>query len=226
MAKVKGKRYREALGLFDRSTRYGLEDAVGIIKKMARLKFDETVELVFKLGVDPRHADQQVRGSVVLPHGLGKSVCVLVFAKGEQAQVAKEAGADFVGADDLTEKISGGWTGFDVAIASPDMMSSVGRLGRILGPRGLMPNPKSGTVTPDVLRAVQEAKAGRVEFRVDRLGIINTPVGKVSFESNRLVENGQMIVDSVVRAKPASTKGLYIRSKTLSTTMGPGIRLE
>lgn len=226
MAKVKGKRYREALGLFDRSARYGLEDAVGIIKKMARLKFDETVELVFKLGVDPRHADQQVRGSVVLPHGLGKSVCVLVFAKGEQAQVAKEAGADFVGADDLTEKITGGWTGFDVAIASPEMMSSVGRLGRILGPRGLMPNPKSGTVTPDVLRAVQEAKAGRVEFRVDRLGIINTPVGKVSFESNRLVENGQMIVDSVVRAKPASTKGLYIRSKTLSTTMGPGIRLE
>ena len=226
MAKLKGKAYREASSLFDRRTQYPLDDALNLLKQMPKRKFDETVELSMRLGVDPRHADQQVRGTVNLPHGLGKKVRIVVFAKGEQAVAAQEAGADFVGADDLVEKITGGWTDFDVAIATPDMMGAVGRLGRVLGPRGLMPNPKSGTVTPDAGRAVEEAKAGRVEFRVDRGGNIHTQVGKISFEVERLSENASAVIGSIVRARPAAAKGHYIRSVTLSTTTSPGIRLD
>ncbi|MDE2800594.1 MAG: 50S ribosomal protein L1 [Gemmatimonadota bacterium] len=226
MARGQSKRYKQAAALFDRQTHYSLADAIDILKKMPTRKFDETVEISFRLGVDPRQADQLVRGTVVLPHGLGKSVRVAVFAKGEPATAAEAAGADFVGAEDLVEKINGGWTDFDVAIATPDMMGQVGRLGRILGPRGLMPNPKSGTVTPDAARAVQEAKAGRVEYRVDRTANVHTPVGKASFDAQRLRENAQVLVDAIIRARPAATKGQYMRSVTLSTTMGPGIRLD
>ena len=226
MARGQSKRYKQAAALFDRQTHYDLAEAVDILKKMPTRKFDETVEISFRLGIDPRQADQLVRGTVVLPHGLGKSVRVAVFAKGEPATAAEAAGADFVGAEDLVEKINGGWTDFDVAIATPDMMGQVGRLGRILGPRGLMPNPKSGTVTPDAARAVQEAKAGRVEYRVDRTANVHTPVGKASFNAQRLRENAQVLIDAIIRARPAATKGQYMRSVTLSTTMGPGIRLD
>ncbi len=226
MARKQSKRYKQATELFDRQTQYGLPEAVDILKKMPTRKFDETVELAFRLGVDPRQADQLVRGTVVLPHGLGKSVRVAVFARGESATAAEAAGADFVGAEDLVEKINGGWTDFDVAVATPDMMGQVGRLGRILGPRGLMPNPKSGTVTPDAARAVREAKAGRVEYRVDRTANVHTPVGKASFDAQRLRENAQTVIDAIVRARPSATKGQYMRSVTLSTTMGPGIRLD
>ena len=226
MARGQSKRYKQAAALFDRQTHYDLAEAVDILKKMPTRKFDETVEISFRLGIDPRQADQLVRGTVVLPHGLGKSVRVAVFAKGEPATAAETAGADFVGAEDLVEKINGGWTDFDVAIATPDMMGQVGRLGRILGPRGLMPNPKSGTVTPDAARAVQEAKAGRVEYRVDRTANVHTPVGKASFDAQRLRENAQVLIDAIIRARPAATKGQYMRSVTLSTTMGPGIRLD
>ena len=226
MARGQSKRYKQAAALFDRQTHYDLADAIDILKKMPTRKFDETVEISFRLGIDPRQADQLVRGTVVLPHGLGKSVRVAVFAKGEPATAAEAAGADFVGAEDLVEKINGGWTDFDVAIATPDMMGQVGRLGRILGPRGLMPNPKSGTVTPDAARAVQEAKAGRVEYRVDRTANVHTPVGKASFDAQRLRENAQVLIDAIIRARPAATKGQYMRSVTLSTTMGPGIRLD
>ena len=226
MARRQSKRYKQAAELFDRQTHYGLADAIDIIKKMPTRKFDETVEISFRLGVDPRQADQLVRGTVVLPHGLGRSVSVVVFARGESAASAEEAGADLVGAEDLVEKINSGWTDFDVAIATPDMMGQVGRLGRILGPRGLMPNPKSGTVTPDAARAVREAKAGRVEYRVDRMANVHTPVGKASFDAQRLRENVQTLIDAIVRARPSATKGQYMRSVTLSTTMGPGIRLD
>ena len=226
MARKQSKRYKRAVELFDRQTHYGLTEAVDILKQMPTRKFDETVELAFRLGVDPRQADQLVRGTVILPHGLGKSVRVAVFAKGEAVADAEAAGADFVGAEDLVEKINGGWTDFDVAIATPDMMGQVGRLGRILGPRGLMPNPKSGTMTPDAARAVREAKAGRVEYRVDRTANVHAPVGKVSFDAQRLRENAQVVIDAIVRARPSATKGQYMRSVTLSTTMGPGIRLD
>ena len=226
MARGQSKHYRQAAELFDRQTHYDLADAVGIIKKMPVRKFDEMVELTFRLGVDPRHAEQLVRGTVILPHGLGKVLRVAVFAKGEQATAAEEAGADFVGAEDLIEKVNGGWTDFDVAIATPHMMGQVGRLGRVLGPRGLMPNPKSGTVTPDVARAVEEAKAGRVEYRVDKTANVHTPLGRVSFDEQRLVENAQALIDAIVRARPPAAKGQYLRSVTLSTTLGPGIRLD
>lgn len=226
MARKQSKRYKQAAELFDRQTHYNLAEAVDILKQMPTRKFDETVELAFRLGVDPRQADQLVRGTVVLPHGLGKSVRVAVFAKGEAATEAEAAGADFVGAEDLVERINGGWTDFDVAIATPDMMGQVGRLGRILGPRGLMPNPKSGTMTPDATRAVREAKAGRVEYRVDRTANVHTPMGKASFDARRLRENAQALIDAIVRARPSAAKGQYMRSVTLSTTMGPGIRLD
>ena len=226
MARKQSKRYKQAADLFDRQTHYNLTEAVDILKQMPTRKFDETVELAFRLGVDPRQADQLVRGTVVLPHGLGKSVRVAVFAKGEAVAEAEVAGADFVGAEDLVERINGGWTDFDVAIATPDMMGQVGRLGRILGPRGLMPNPKSGTMTPDAARAVREAKAGRVEYRVDRTANVHTPVGKASFDARRLRENAQALIDAIVRARPSAAKGQYMRSVTLSTTMGPGIRLD
>ncbi len=226
MGKRSGKIYNESLGSFDRRTHYVLEEAISLVKNMPHKKFDETVEVNMRLRVDPRHADQVVRGTVVLPHGLGKSLRIVVFAKGEQAAAAEEAGADFVGADDLVEKVTGGWTDFDVAIATPDMMGSVGRLGRVLGPRGLMPNPKSGTVTQDVGKAVDEAKAGRVEYRVDRQGNVHAPVGKISFDEDRLVENARALIDSILRARPTAAKGQYVRSVTLSTTMSPGVRIE
>jgi large subunit ribosomal protein L1 len=226
MARRNGKRYKAALSKIDRRAQYSIEDAITLLKDMPAPKFDQTVEMAVRLGLDPRQADQQVRGTVMLPHGLGKTIHVVVFAKGEQAAAAETAGADLVGADDLAERINGGWTDFDVAIASPDMMRVVGRLGRILGPRGLMPNPKSGTVTPDVARAVAEAKAGRVEYRVDRNGNVNAPVGRISFDEDRLVENARTLFDTILRARPSSAKGQYVRSVTLATTMGPGVRID
>ena len=220
------KKYAASRELFDRKTQYSVDEAVEILKKMPEKKFDESVELSVRLGVDPRHADQQVRGTVSLPRGLGKTVRIVVFAKGEPAAAAEAVGADHVGADDLAEKVQGGWTDFDVAIATPDMMGTVGRLGRVLGPRGLMPNPKSGTVTPDPARAVEEAKAGRVEFRVDKQANIHVPIGKSSFEADALAENLSSVLDVIVKARPAASKGQYVRSATISKTMSPGVRLD
>jgi large subunit ribosomal protein L1 len=210
----------------DRDRLYDPPEALRLVKEMARARFDETVEVAVHLGVDPRHADQMVRGVVVLPHGLGKPIKVLVFAKGEKAKEAEEAGADYVGAEDLLERIQEGWLDFQVAIATPDMMGQVGRLGKILGPRGLMPNPKTGTVTFDVGRAVREAKAGRVEYRTDKGGVVHAPIGKVSFDLEKLLENFSAFMESVLRAKPEAVKGQYIRSITLSSTMGPGVRVN
>lgn len=221
-----GKSYLKACQQIDNNTIYSPAEAMEIIKKVSWAKFDETVEAAIKLGVDPRHADQQVRGAVVLPHGTGKTRQVLVFAQGEKAKEAEKAGADFVGAEDLVTKIQQeGWLGFEVAIATPDMMSLVGRLGRILGPRGLMPNPKTGTVTMDVSRAVEEVKAGKIEYRVDKAGIIHAPIGKVSFATDKLVENLSTLVEQLVRTKPAAVKGQYIKGISVSSTMGPGVRV-
>ncbi len=220
------KGYDQAKELFDRKTQYSVADAIGILKQMPVKKFDESVELALRLGVDPRHADQQVRGTVSLPRGLGKTVRVIVFAKGEAATAAEEAGADEVGTDDLAEKVQGGWTDFDVAVATPDMMGTVGRLGRVLGPRGLMPNPKSGTVTPNPAAAVEEAKAGRVEFRVDKQANLHVSVGKISFDEDAILENARAVLDTIIRVRPSATKGHYVRSATISTTMSPGIRLD
>ena len=225
MAK-RGKRYQEVAKLVDREKLYSPAEAIALVKKCASAKFDETVEVAMKLGVDPRHADQQVRGTVVLPHGTGRDVRVLVFAKGEKANEAREAGADFVGDEDLAEKIQGGWTDFDVAIATPDMMGVVGRLGRILGPRGLMPNPRTGTVTMEVAKAVEESKAGKVEYRVNREAGIHVPIGKVFFTEEQLLENFYALMGAVIRARPASAKGTYLRRAFVSSTMGPGIRLN
>ncbi len=223
----RSKKYNQGIAAFDKMTYYEPLEAIELLKQMPRAKFDETVEVALNLGVDPRHADQMVRGTVVLPQGTGRKVTVLVFAKGEAEKQAKEAGADYVGADEYIQRISEeGWTDFDVAIATPDMMSKVGRLGKILGPRGLMPNPKSGTVTFDVAKAVKEAKAGRIEFRVDRTGNLHAPIGKISFGSEQLLENLQSFLDAVVRARPSTVKGQYIKSITLSTTMSPGVRLD
>ena len=197
-----------------------------MVRETARVKFDETVELAVRLGVDPRQADQNIRGTVLLPHGMGKTVKVLAFAKGEKEKEAQEAGADFIGSDDLVKKISEGWLEFDKAVATPDMMGAVGRIGKILGPRGLMPNPKAGTVTQEIGKAVQELKAGKLEFRVDKAGIVHVPIGKVSIPEEQLVENARTILDSLMRAKPASAKGNYIRGVALSATMGPGIKVD
>ncbi|OIQ59072.1 50S ribosomal protein L1 [Moorella thermoacetica] len=221
-----GKRYREISKLVSRQELYEPDEAIELLKKTASAKFDETVEVAVKLGVDPRHADQQVRGTVVLPNGTGKPRRVLVFAKGDKAKEAEEAGADFVGAEELVEKVQGGWLDFDVAIATPDMMGLVGRLGRILGPRGLMPNPKAGTVTMDIARAVKEVKAGKIEFRVDKTAIIHAPIGKASFEASKLKENFQALMDALLRAKPATARGQYLKSISLATTMGPGIKVN
>ena len=221
-----GKRYATALAQLDRERSYSIEEAAELVKKAAPAKFDETVEMAVRLGVDPKHSEQMVRGAIVLPHGIGKSIRVLVFAKGEKEREAREAGADYVGAEDLVEKIQGGWLEFDSAIATPDLMGQVGRLGKILGPRGLMPNPKVGTVTFDVARAVHEAKAGKVEFRVDKAGNVHTPIGKASFPAEHLKANAMALVEALVRAKPASAKGQYLRSITISTTMGPGIPID
>jgi len=221
-----GKRYLQALRQIDRTRLYEPFEAIRLVRATANAKFDETVEVAIRLGVDPKHADQQVRGTVVLPHGTGRPVRVLVFAKGDKAKEAEAAGADFVGAEDLIERIQGGWLDFDVAVATPDMMPLVGRLGRILGPRGLMPNPKAGTVTFDVGKAVRELKAGKIEFRVDKFGIIHAPIGKVSFPEQALLENFLTLVDAVLRARPAAVKGTYVRSIALSSTMGPSVRVD
>ena len=205
---------------------YTLEEAISLIQKVKYAKFDETVELAMRLGVDPRHADQMVRGTVVLPHGLGKSKRVLVIAGTDKQKEASDAGAEYVGGDELVEKIFGGWVDFDAVVATPDMMRGVGRLGKVLGPRGLMPNPKTGTVTPNVAQAINEIKAGKVEFRVDKTGIIHAPVGRTSFSTENLVANAHALVESVVRAKPAATKGRYLKSVTASSTMGPGVAID
>ncbi|RLB76532.1 MAG: 50S ribosomal protein L1 [Deltaproteobacteria bacterium] len=221
-----GKNIKNAKELIDRSQLYGIEEALELLKQGSFAKFDETIDVCVKLGVDPRKADQMIRGAVVLPNGLGKTVRVLVFAKGEKAQEAEAAGADFVGAEDLAEKIQGGWFDFDTAIASPDMMGVVGKIGRVLGPRGLMPNPKVGTVTMDVTRAVEEAKSGKVEYRVEKAGIIHAPVGKVSFEAQKLKENILTLIDVLMKAKPSTAKGTYMKKVTLASTMGAGINLD
>ena len=205
---------------------YSIEEAIPLIQKVKYAKFDETVELAMRLGVDPKHADQMVRGTVVLPHGLGKSKRVLAIAGADKQKEAQDAGADHIGGDEVVEKILGGWIDFDAVVATPDMMRAVGRLGKVLGPRGLMPNPKTGTVTPNIAQAIKEIKAGKVEFRVDKTGIIHAPVGKTSFSTDALVANTRALVDSVVRAKPAAAKGRYLKSVTVSSTMGPGIRID
>jgi large subunit ribosomal protein L1 len=225
MAK-RGKKYIEARQKIEVGKRYPVHEAVALVVATARAKFDETVDAALRLGVNPAHADQMVRGSVVLPHGLGKTVRVLVFAKGEKEKEALEAGADVVGSDDIVEKIKSGWMEFDRVVATPDLMGSVGKLGKILGPRGLMPNPKVGTVTFDVSKAVQELKAGKVEFRVEKAGIVHCPVGKASFGVEKLVENFTALLEMVLKLKPASSKGLYIRSVALSTVMGPGVKVD
>ena len=225
MAKF-GKKYQEAAKLVEVDKLYEVAEAFELVKKIVTAKFDETVEVAVKLGVDPKHADQQVRGAVVLPHGTGKTKNVLVFAKGEKAKEAEAAGADIVGAEELVQKIQGGWTDFDVAVATPDMMGLVGRLGKVLGPRGLMPNPKVGTVTLDVTRAINEIKAGKIEYRTDKAGNIHAPIGKGSFESAKLQENFQTLIDTLNKAKPSAAKGQYMRAITVSTTMGPGIKIN
>ena len=223
----RGKKYNASQALFDRQTLHEIPEALDVCLKTAKAKFDETVELHVRLGVDSRHADQQVRGAVVLPNGTGKSVRVLVFTKGEGVEAAKAAGAEHVGAEDMVERITKeGWMEFDVVIASPDMMGLVGRLGKLLGPRGLMPNPKAGTVTPDVGRAVTEAKAGKIEYRLDKTNIIHCPIGKVSFGTEKLQENLSALMDAVVKAKPAAAKGQYVKSCVVATTMGPGVKIN
>lgn len=220
------KRGQELEKLVDRDKLYEVQEAMGLVKQTAKAKFDETVEVAVRLGVDPKKQDQQVRGAVVLPHGTGKTARVLVFAKGEKAKEAQEAGADFVGDDDLIQKISQGWFDFDVVVATPDMMGAVGRLGRVLGPKGLMPNPKTGTVTFDLSRAVQEIKAGKIEYRLDKAGIIHCPIGKASFEADQLAANFRTLLDALQKAKPSGAKGQYVRTVTVSSTMGPGVRVN
>ena len=221
-----GKKYSDSIKLIDRTKLYDPEEAVTLVKQTAKAKFDETVEISVRLGVDPCHADQQVRGTVVLPNGTGKTKTVLVIAKGPKAEEATAAGADFVGAEDMIAKIQGGWFGFDVCIATPDMMGLVGRLGRVLGPKGLMPNPKTGTVTMDVTKAITETKAGKVEYRVDKTAIIHCPLGKASFSEQQLTENLRTLMDAIIKAKPSAAKGTYVKSAVISSTMGPGIKLN
>jgi large subunit ribosomal protein L1 len=220
-----GKKFTAAAAQVQGRT-YSIEEAIPLIQKVKYAKFDETVEIAMRLGVDPKHADQMVRGTVVLPHGLGKSKRVLAIAGADKQKEASEAGADHVGGEELVEKILGGWVDFDAVVATPDMMRAVGRLGKVLGPRGLMPNPKTGTVTPNVAQAIKEIKAGKVEFRVDKTGIIHAPVGKTSFSSDKLIDNTHALVDSVVRAKPPAAKGKYLRTVTVSSTMGPGVAID
>ncbi len=221
-----GKKYREAAALIVADKKYSPKEAFDLVKAGAKAKFDETVEVSVRLGVDPRHADQMIRGAVVLPHGTGKTQRVAVFTRGEKQQQAKDAGADVVGAEDLVEQVNGGFLDFDVVIASPDMMALVGRLGRVLGPRGLMPNPKTGTVTPDVAKAVSDAKGGKVEYRTERAGIVQARIGKASFTAEQLADNLTVVVDALNRAKPSSAKGIYMKSVTVSSTMGPGVKID
>ena len=221
-----GKKYQDAAKRVDKNNLYEVQEALALVKENATAKFDESVEVAFKLGVDPRHADQQIRNAMVLPHGSGKSRSCLVFAKGEKANEAEAAGAEFVGAEDMIAKIQGGWFGFDVAIATPDMMGTVGKIGRLLGPKGLMPNPKTGTVTMDVAGAVAEVKAGKIEYRVDKAGIIHAPIGKASFTVEALVDNFNALAQALIKAKPASAKGVYMKSISVSSTMGPGVKIN
>lgn len=225
MAK-RGKKYRKISELIDRNKSVNLDEAVGLVKKTSYSKFEGSVDLAVNLGVDPRHADQNVRGATPLPHGLGKQVRIVVFAKGQKAVEAKEAGVEFVGGEDLAEKIQGGWLDFDQIVATPDMMAIVGKLGRVLGPRGLMPNPKLGTVTFEVVNAINELKAGRAEFRVDKAGIVHSMIGKVGMEPVKLVENATAVIDALLRAKPSTAKGTYLKRITISATMGPGVRVD
>ena len=220
------KRFNENLEKVNREKEYSLDEAAEILAGLSKTKFDESIEVAINLGVDPKHADQIVRGTVALPNGTGKDVKVLVFAKGDMLKQAEEAGADFSGSDDMVEKVKGGWTDFDVVVAAPDMMGEVGKLGRILGPRGLMPNPKTGTVTTDITKAVSEVKAGKIEFRVDKNGIIHNSIGKVSFPKEKIVENAKVFVDAILKAKPQAAKGTYMKKVTLTSTMGPGIKLD
>jgi large subunit ribosomal protein L1 len=223
----RGKKYADAAKLIDREVQYDTAEAISLVKKSAYAKFDETIEAHIRLGVDGRHADQQVRGAVVLPHGTGKTVRVLVFAKGDKVAEAEAAGADFVGGEELIPKIQNeGWFEFDVVVAAPDMMGVVGRLGRVLGPKGLMPNPKAGTVTMDVAKAISDIKAGKIEYRLDKTNIIHVPVGKASFSEEQLTDNFQTLIEAIVKARPAAAKGQYLRSVTLASTMGPGIKLN
>lgn len=223
----RGKKYLESVASFDKMTLFDPEEAVKICKQTAKANFDETIELSVKLGVDPRHADQQVRGAVVLPHGTGKSVKVLVLAKGDKAKEAQEAGADFVGAEEMIEKIQKeSWFDYDVIVATPDMMGAIGRIGKVLGPKGLMPNPKSGTVTMDIAKAIADIKAGKVEYRVDKTAIIHVPIGKKSFDEQKLGENLKTIMDAIVKAKPSAAKGTYLKSVVIASTMGPGVKLN
>lgn len=223
----RGKRYQESMKLIDRTHLYDSDEAIDLAQKTAKAKFDETIELAVRLGVDPRHADQQVRGTVVLPHGTGRTERILVIAKGDKVKEAEEAGADFAGGDELVQKIqTENWFEFDVVIATPDMMGVVGRIGRVLGPKGLMPNPKAGTVTFDVAQAVEEIKAGKVEYRVDKAAIINVPIGKASFEKDKLIENFKTLMDAIIKSKPAAAKGRYLKSVTVSSTMGPGVKVN
>jgi large subunit ribosomal protein L1 len=221
-----GKKYNASSEKVDRKARLTFDEGLAMAVDCAYAKFDETLDVAVRLGVDPRHADQMVRGTVVLPHGTGKSVTVVVFAKGEKEQEATDAGADFVGSDELVEKIQGGWTDFDRAVATPDMMGTVGKLGRVLGPRGLMPNTKSGTVTFDLAKAIEEIKAGKIEFRVDKAGVVHAPVGKVSFGAEKLKDNLESLLDTLIRMKPTAAKGTYIKGISIATTMGPGIKLD
>jgi large subunit ribosomal protein L1 len=221
-----GKKHKEAKAAIDRMRAYAIDEAIALVQKTRYAKFDETVEIAIRLGVDPRKADQMVRGAVVLPNGLGKDVRVLVFAKGEKVQEAREAGADHIGAEDLVARIQEGWFDFDTAIATPDMMGMVGKIGKLLGPRGLMPNPKVGTVTFDIGRAVQEAKSGKVEYRVEKAGIVHAPVGKVSFAADKLQENIISLVDALIKAKPSASKGIYLKKVSIASTMGPGVNVD
>lgn len=224
--KKRGKKYQEAAKLVDRSKQYDITEAIALLKEAAKAKFDETVEVAFRLGVDPKHADQNIRGAVVLPHGTGRTQKVLVFAKGEKAKEAEAAGADYIGDADIIAKINDGWFDFDVIVATPDMMAEVGKLGRVLGPKGLMPNPKTGTVTFEVEKAVNEIKAGKVEYRVDKASNLHVPIGKISFDNEKLVENFNTIIDTIVKIKPQSAKGTYLRNVSITSTMGPGVKID
>jgi len=224
--KKRGKKYQEALKLVDRTKTYDIEEAVALLKEAGRANFDETVEVAFRLGVDPKKADENIRGAVVLPHGTGRTQRVLVFAKGEKIKEAEAAGADYIGDQEIINKINEGWFDFDVIVATPDMMAEVGKLGRVLGPKGLMPNPKTGTVTFEVEKAVNDIKAGKVEYRVDKASNLHVPIGKLSFENEKLVENFETIVDTIAKAKPQSSKGTYIRNVVITSTMGPGIKVD
>ena len=223
---AQSKRYNNNFEKINRDKEYSLEEAAELLTSFSPTKFDESIEVAINLGIDPKHADQIVRGTVALPNGIGKDIKVLVFAKDNLAEEAKKAGADFVGSDDMVEKVKGGWTGMDVVVATPDMMAEVGKLGKILGPRGLMPNPKTGTVTMDIAKAVTEVKAGKIEFRVEKNGIIHNSIGKVSFSKGKIVENARVFLEAILKAKPQAAKGIYMRKVTISSTMGPGIKLD